>query len=146
MANFVIFDEFLNYRSTKKIDLTADTFKAVLTNTAPTKAGSQVLADIVQIANGNGYTTGGVALTTVTYAETGAGTGIWKFSADDFSWTAAGGSIGPFRYAVVYDDTPVSPADPLVGYVDLGSAITLTDGNGILVDVGANGLFQDSAS
>lgn len=142
MATFVHFDEFKNHVGRGVHQLHAHTFKAVLTNSAPNAGTNTVLADITQIANGNGYTTGGVTLTTPTWTETGPGTGIWQFSANDFSWTASGGDIGPFRYVVIYNDTPTSPADPLIGYIDNGSSITVTDGNTVTVDIGANGITR----
>lgn len=142
MATFTFFDEFKKYLGDGTIDLDTHTFKAVLSNTAPTVGTDTVLANITEIANGNGYTTGGVTLTSVTWAETGAGTGIWRWSAADFTWTASGGSFGPFRYVIVYDDTPTSPADPLLGLLDYGSSITITDGNSFTGDIGANGIFD----
>jgi hypothetical protein len=48
--------------------------------------------------------------------------------------TATGGSIGPFRYAVYYNDTPAAPADPLIGWVDYGSALTLQDTETLTLD------------
>jgi hypothetical protein len=144
MPAFVIFHEFVKYAGDGTIDLDSHTFKAVLTNTAPSQANNTVLADVTQIANGNGYTTGGVTLSSVTWAETGAGTGVWRFNAADFSWTASGGDIATFRYVVIYDDTPSSPADPLVGYWDYGAALNVTDGNTFTVDIGANGIFEFS--
>lgn len=146
MATFTFFESFVRDLGNGVIDLDTHTFKAALTNTAPDTDAHEVLASITQIANGNGYTTGGVTLASVTWAETGAGTGVWRFNCADFSWTASGGSIGPFRYVVIYDDTPTSPADPLVGLLDYGSALTLTDGNTFSADVGANGLFLASGS
>ena len=142
MATFTFFDEFKKYLGDGTIDLDSHTFKAVLTNTAPTTGTNTVLADITQIANGNGYTTGGQALTSVTWSETGAGLGVWRWNAADFTWTASGGNIGPFRYVVIYDDTPTSPADPLVGLFDYGTNITITDGNAFTVDIGTNGIFE----
>lgn len=142
MATFTFFDEFKKYLGDGTIDLDSHAFKIVLTNTAPTPGTNTVLADITQIANGNGYTTGGNTLGTVTWAETGAGTGIWQFTSADSVWTASGGNIGPFRYVVMYDDTPTTPADPLVGYLDYGSGVTITTGNTFTVDVGANGWFR----
>lgn len=142
MAAFTLFDEFLKYLGNKEVDMDTDAFKAVLSNVAPVQATSLVLADITQIVNGNGYTTGGVALAGLSWAETGAGSGIWQWTVNDFSWTAAGGSIAAFRYIVVYDDTHAS--DALVGYIDYGAALTITVGNVFTVDVGANGVFQMS--
>lgn len=135
MATFQRTDEFINYVGTKKVDLSADTFKMGLTNTALTAAGTQVLADLTPItANGGGEKT-----ITCTWAETGGGTGIWRFSIGaDQVFTASGGSFGPFRYVYVYDDTPTSPADPLVGYIDYGSAITVNDTETFTVDVDSN--------
>ena len=60
MATFTLFDEFIFSLGGSDIDLDSDTFKAVLSNSAPSAANNTVLTDITQIANGNGYTTGGV--------------------------------------------------------------------------------------
>lgn len=139
MATAVVFHEAINNIGKGLILLNSDTFKAVLTNSAPSQADDDELADITQIANGNGYTTGGVALANVTWVETGSGTGIWQFSCDDFEWTASG-SMGPFRYVAIYSDT--STGDKLVAYIDIGTAITLASGLKFTVDVGANGLFR----
>jgi hypothetical protein len=46
--------------------------------------------------------------------------------------------VGPFRYAVIYNDTPTSPADPLIGYYDYTSAVTLQIGESFTVDFGAS--------
>lgn len=144
MATFTFFDEFLKYLCDGTVDLDGDTFKAILSDTAPTAATDTVYSDVSgnELATNYGYTAGGVTLSSVTWAETGAGTGVWQFTSADFSWTASGGTIGTFRYVIVYDDTPTSPADPLVGYLDNGSSISITDGNSFTVDVGANGIFQ----
>lgn len=140
MATFTFYDEFkLNVTNTN-INLSSDTFKVALTNTAPNAATHDELADVTQITAANGYSSGGTALTTVTWAETGAGTGIWQFTSADVVFTASGGSIGPFRYAVLYSDT--STNDKLVGYLDYGSSISVSDTNTFTVDVGANGWFQ----
>lgn len=142
MATFTFFHSFARDEGNGTIDLDSHTFKAVLTNTAPVPGTNEVLADITQIANGNGYTTGGVTLTSVTFLETGAGTGIWRFTCADFSWTSSGAGMGTFRYVVFYDDTPTSPADPLVGYLDYGSALSIPAGSTFTVDVQTNGLFE----
>lgn len=140
MPTFTLFHEFIFNLGGSDIDLDSDTFKAVLSNSAPSAANNTVLADITQIANGNGYLTGGVTLASVTWLETGAGTGIWQWSAADFTWTASGGSIATFQYVAIYDDT--SASDKLVGYLDYGSALNITNGNSFTVDVGASGIFR----
>jgi hypothetical protein len=144
MATFQVVDEFANFLGKKRDDLSADTFKAVLSDVAPTKAGTQVLADITQIANGNGYLTDGVTLSGVTWAETGGGTGIWAFTSSAFAWTASGGSIAQFRYVAIYDST--STNKDVVGFVDYGSEINITVGNSFTVTPGANGIFRATVS
>lgn len=103
-------------------DFDAHTFKVALTNSAPV-ATNTILANITQIANGNGYTTGGTA-TTITVSET---TGTTTVSGTEVVFTASG-AMGPFQYAVLYNDTATSPADALIGWFDYGAAISLTAG------------------
>jgi hypothetical protein len=139
MATFTFFHEFKGNLGLKLIDLEVDVIKAALTNIAPVAGTDDELADITQIAAGNGYLAGGVDVTG-TWAETGAGTGVWRFTGTDFSWTASGGDIATFRYVVVYSDTSVG--DKLIGYLDVGAATTITNGNTFLVDIGASGFFE----
>lgn len=103
-------------------DFDAHTFKVALTNTAPV-ATDTVLADITQIAAGNGYTTGGNT-TTITVSETGGTTTV---QGTEVVFTATG-AMAAFRYAVLYNDTATSPADALIGWFDYGSALSLTSG------------------
>jgi hypothetical protein len=118
-------------------DFDAHAFKVLLTLTAPVATNS-VKADLTEIAAGNGYSAGGTP-TTIT---TSTATGVAKGTATDVTFMASGGSIANFRYIVVYDDTPTSPADPLICWFDNGSTVTLTDGNSFMVDFSAaNGLF-----
>ena len=111
-------------------DWDAHVFKVMLSNTAPNAATHAVRADVTELGAGNGYTSGGTA-TTITTSET---TGTAKVVGTDVVFTASGGSIGPFRYAILYNDTPTSPADPLVGWWDYGSAVTLADTETFTVD------------
>ncbi len=69
--------------------------------------------------------------------------GVFTLVATDVVITAAGGPVGPFRYAIIYNDTPTAPADPLVCYFDYGTSISLADTEPFTVDFGAN-LFTDS--
>jgi hypothetical protein len=142
MATFTFFHEFKRYLGDGTIDLDSHAFKWLLTNSAPNAGTNTVLTDITEISAGNGYTAGGQAADSVTWAETGAGTGVWRFSCADEVFTASGGDFAQARYLVLYDDTPTSPADPLVGFLDYGAAFTLTSGNTLTIDVGANGLFE----
>lgn len=139
MATFVQFDEFGKDLMNGVHNLSSNTLKWMLTNTAPVKATSAVKADITEISAGNGYTAGGIALTGVTVAEVSAGSGQWRLSAADTVITATG-AIGPFRYAVLYNDTPTSPADPLIGYIDRGSALTMANSDTYTIDILAGGI------
>ena len=68
-----------------------------------------------EIANGNGYTTGGVALTGVVAAN--AGNTGFKLSSGNAVWTASGAGIPAWRYAVMYyNGTLWGKVNPLIGY------------------------------
>jgi hypothetical protein len=141
MATFNKFNSFVEYLAEKVFDLENDDLKIVLTDTEPLTANS-VYADLTEIADGNGYTAGGVTATIVSSGQT---EGTYKLVLDDLTITAAGGSVGPFRYFVLVDTTPTDPASPLIGWWDYGSSITLADGESITVDFSAtDGVLQIS--
>lgn len=105
-------------------DFDAHTFKVALTNTAPVATQTTWnVTDHPAPAAANGYTAGGTA-TTVALSET---TGTTTVTGTQIVFTATAGGIGPFRYAVLYNDTATSPADAAVAYFDYGSSITLGD-------------------
>jgi hypothetical protein len=130
MATFNKFHAFVEHLAEGVHNLGADTLKVLLTNTAPV-ATNTVRANLTEIAAGNGYTAGGIAASITSSGQTG---GTYKLVLGDVVITASGGSIGPFRYAVLYNDTPASPADPLIGWWDYGSALTLANGESITWD------------
>lgn len=138
MAAFNKFNSFVEDVAEKVHNLGSDSLKVVLTNTLPVNTNT-ILANITQIANGNGYTTGGAAASISASAQ---GSGTYKLTLADVVFTASGGSIGPFRYAVLYNDTPTSPVDPLIGWWDYGSAVTLAEFDTFTVDFDAtNGVL-----
>lgn len=141
MATFQVVDEFVKNLSDKLIDMNSDTFKAVISNTAPTKAGSALLADITEIAGTGGYAA--ATLSGVTFNETGSGTGIWEFDSSAFSWTASGAAFATGRYIAIYSDT--STGDCLVGFMDIGS-FTLADAATLTVTPGTNGIARVTVS
>ncbi len=127
---------FVENLAEKVHNLASDTLKVALTNTAPNAASHAVLADIGQIGAGNGYTSGGNQSTQSSSSQSG---GTYTLvTGDPATWTASGGSIGPFRYAVLYNATAAS--GPLIGWWDYGSSITLNEGETFTVDVGASTL------
>jgi len=109
-------------------NLGSDTLKIALTNSAPIASNTQ-LSNITQIANGNGYTTGGSAVTITSSAQT---SGTYKLIGNDLVFTASG-SMGPFRYAVLYNDTATN--DELIGWWDYGSSLTLGASETFTVDL-----------
>lgn len=138
MAAFNKINTFVEHLAEKVHNLQSDTLKVLLTNTTPLATNS-VKADLTEISAGNGYAAGGVQATVAASAQL---SGTYKLTLDDVVFTASGGSIGPFRYAVLYNDTPTSPADPLIGWYDYGSSITLADTETLTVDFDAtNGVL-----
>lgn len=120
-------------------NFSSHTLKMSLHNTAPTVTNT-VFANLTEISAGNGYSAGGATLDSVTLSET---SGTAKVVIADEVITASGGSIGPFRYPDFYNDTPTSPADPLICFFDYGSSITLADTETFTADLSdSNGLFQ----
>jgi hypothetical protein len=138
---FTFFNSFLEKESEKVFNLETDTIKIMLSNTAPNAATNTVKADITEISAGNGYSAGGTAI--ANNATNLSGTDL-VFTGDDVVFTASGGSIGPLRYPVIYSDTATN--DELIGYLDYGSAITITDGNTLTIgpSVALDGFFKKS--
>ena len=122
MASYVKFETFVGDLGDKVHDLDNDTIKLYLTNNTPSISADSVKADLAGITEENGYVPADV--TNVWTEASGTGT----LDGTDVTWTASGGSFGPFRYVVMYNDTPTSPADPLIAYWDYGSSITINDG------------------
>lgn len=123
MATFQKFESFVEAVCEKKHNLGADTLKWYLTNAAPDAAADAVKADLpAEISAGNGYTAGGVSVTILSSSQAG---GSYKLAIADSVLTAAGGTIGPFRYVILYNDTAAN--DELICFYDYGSSITLQD-------------------
>lgn len=136
MATYNKFESFVGALGDKVHDLDADTLKVYLTNATPSATLDNVKADLAEISMTNevNHGAGGADITGV-WAEAG-GTGT--LTATDVVFAASGGTVGPFRYVALYNDTPTTPADPLIGWWDYGSSITLNDGETFTVDFGAS--------
>ena len=136
ISNFVKFYAFPENLGKAKIDFSTHVFKVAFTNTAPALTNA-ILADITQIATTGGYINGGYLLDGVIWS---ASVGVGKLVITDEVITATGGSVGPFRFFVIYDDT--DPNDILIGYYDYGSSVTLADTESFALDFdGANGVW-----
>jgi hypothetical protein len=132
MASFVKFYPFVEALAEKKHDLGSDSLKIALTNVAPSLTNSQ-LSDITEIS----YTDCSSRDLNVSSSTQSAG--VYSLVLDDITLTSSG-TVGPFRYIVFYNDTSVN--DLLIGYTDYGSSITMADGEYILIDFNASGLFS----
>jgi len=136
MATFNKANDWVDYLDE---DVVADTdqFVVALSNTAPaseasnpTADGNGTLSNVTQIS----YTNCSTRNITTSSASQSGGTKSLVFA--DLTLTASGGSVGPFRYVYVYDDSVTG--DPIVGYYDYGSSITLADGEELLINFAAN--------
>ena len=145
---FVFYDKaILNmFNATHLLD-PANTFKMTLhTSThAPSLSGDEVYADVDnELATGNGYTSGGITLANDALTQT---SGVTKFTCDPAVWTASGGSIPAWRYAVVRaSGTLNGKVDPLVGYF-IGDSTpadvpATTTGNTLTITPHANGIMS----
>src|SRR5258707_12301844 len=112
MASFNKFNAFVADLATKVHNLHSDTLKVMLTNTAPT-ATNAVKADVTEISAGNGYSAGGTQAMLVSSSQS---SGTYTLKLNNVTFTASGGSIPTFRYAVLYNSTPAS--GNLIGWYD----------------------------
>ena len=125
MASFNKFQPFVEQLAEKVHNLGSDQIVVALTNTAP-NATDATLSQITEISYTNCSSRN---VTTTSSAQT---TGTYKLVLADLVLTASGGSVGPFRYVVLYNATAAS--DQLIGYYDYGSALTLLDGETLTID------------
>lgn len=134
MATFNKFQDFVEQVGLGSHNLNTDTFKVALTNTLPvaTQTTFDPVTNHAAPAAANGYPAGGSDIQNA-WSETG---GTATMTAVDVVFTATAGGIGPFRYAVIYNDT--SATDLLMGWYDYGSSITLADTETFTVDFGAS--------
>lgn len=125
-------------------DLDTHTWKVALCTSAftPTAAFAGTSTDARysditgEVANGNGYTTGGATLASVTLVES---SGTVTFDAADVTWSGATFSA---KWAVIYDNTDTNKG--ILGYVDLETSVGsgLSPSNGTLtVAWNAAGIF-----
>jgi hypothetical protein len=139
MSAFNKFNSFVEAMGQKKHNLNADTLRVLLTNTAPV-ATNAVKTDLVEIAAGNGYSAGGTQSTGNVFTQSG---GVAKLTSGDVTYTATGGSIAAFRYAVLYNDTATN--DELIGWWDYGSSNSPAVGETFVVDFdGTNGILTNT--
>ena len=136
MASYNKFQDFVEQlgKGVHQLHAAGHTLKVYLSNTTPNAATQAVKADLAEFAGGTGYTSGGTD-TQNDYTET---SGTASLTAVDVVWTAGAADWNQFRYVVLYNDTPTSPADPLIAWWDYGSGLTLGNGETFTVDFGSS--------
>ena len=112
-----------------EIDLVNDDLKCILMQTSYAwdpvnhKTYSDVSAS--ELPDGNGYTAGGQSLTGKVWQRDDANKRA-VLTCDDVIWLASGGSIGPCKSIIVYDNTVTDK--PIIGYGEVDDAKTAVDG------------------
>lgn len=129
MASFNKFNSFVEALAEKVHNLGSDTLTVALTNSAPVATNTQ-LSNITQISYTN------CSSRAVTVSSSSQTSGTYSLVCNDLVLTASGGTVGAFRYVVLYNDTATD--DELIAWWDYGSSITLADGETFTIDFGAN--------
>lgn len=128
MSAFNKFNSFAQAVGRKVHNLHTDVLKVMLSNVAPVATNTQK-SDLTEISAGNGYVAGGQQVANQDFSQT---SGIAVLEGDDMTFTASGGPIGPFRYAILYNDSALNKE--LIGWWDYGTPLTLADGEAVGVD------------
>jgi hypothetical protein len=138
VASYNKFQAFVEHVAEKVHNLGSDQLIVVLTAAANAPvATNSVVGDLTQISYTN------LSSRNLTTSSSAQSSGTYKLVLADLVLTASGGTVGPFRYVIIANDTPTSPADPLIGWYDYGSDLTLQDGETFTTDLdGTNGLLQ----
>ncbi len=143
MATFNKVNDFV-VNAVHNMDLESDQVVVALSNTAPASEssdpsadGNGILGNVTQVSYTN------LSSRNVTTTSSTQTSGTYKLVLADITLTSTGGSTGPFRYVYIFNDTVTTPADPVIGYYDYGSSLTLNDGDSLTVDFSAaNGVLQ----
>ena len=143
MPAFNKINGFVEHLAEKVHDLGADQLVIALTNTAPAAEASDpsvatadaVVASLTEIAYTN------VSSRNITTSASAQASGTYKLTLADLTLNFTG-AVGPFRYVYIYNDTPTSPADPLIAYYDYGSSLSFISGESLTIDFDdSNGAF-----
>lgn len=120
---------------TESANIGTDTWRVILSNTAPNAATHSTQADATELSTSGGYTVNGNTCAVTSATQTG---GVQKLIlASPAQWTGSGGGF-TYRYAILWNQT----ADKLFGWWDNGSAITVAASQTVNVNLDAvNGVF-----
>jgi len=133
MATYTKIDSFVENLAEGLINLAGTGLTIALTNTAHTSTWDE-LADLTQISYTN------LSSRVLTVSSSAQTSGTYKLVLSDLTLTASG-SVGPFQYVYIYDDA--STGDKLIAYYTLPSAVTMSNGETLLLDFdGSTGVIQ----
>jgi hypothetical protein len=94
-----------------------------------------------EIADGNGYSTSGKAMTSEVWT-VGASAKQYKFDADDVVWTGTGGAINNIKAAVIWISGASTLARKLLCHASLTSAqFNLSIGNTLTIQMASTGII-----
>ena len=130
VAPFTKFYSFVEAVAEKAHNLGADSLKVMLVNSPAPSQSNTKKSDLTEITAANGYTAGG---TVATIASSAQSSGLYKLVLNDVVFTATG-AVGPFRYAVLYNDTDAVTPKGLIGFWDNGANVTLANTETFTVD------------
>lgn len=136
MATYQKFNSFVEAVAEKAHNLGSDTLKVALCAAANAPVASNtILANLTEISYTN------LSARTLTTSSSSQTSGTYKLVLADLSLSASGGSVAPFRYVVIYNDTATNKE--LIGFYDYGSEVTLAGGDQFVIDFDAGtGVIQ----
>jgi hypothetical protein len=123
MAAYVKYEKFTE-ALVEAVNSGTDTWKLILSNTAPNVATDTTAASATELSTSGGYTAGGVTCTITSSVQT---SGVYKLilaAPSSPTWTASGGGF-TFRYVILYNLTNTQCA----AYWDYGSAVVMNGTN-----------------
>jgi hypothetical protein len=134
VATYTKFFDFVEQlgKGVHQLHAAGHTFMVYLSNATPSQTLDAIKADMAGITEQNGYAAADIQND---WTETG---GLGTMTAVDVVWTGTGAGFGPFQYVGIYNDTPVSPVDPLMASYDRGAPISVLVGETFTVDFGAS--------
>ena len=136
MATYNKFESFVGHlaQGVHQLHAAGHTCNYYLTNNTPSASADSVLADLAGITEENGYAPADAQ------NDASEASGTLTFTTEDKVWTGTTSdpAFGPFRYVVLYNDTPTSPEDPLISWWDYGSSISVNSGETFTADAGAS--------
>lgn len=101
-----------------------DSWRLILSNTAPTVATDTTQANANELTTAGGYTVNGVACTITSHAQTGGTYKLVLAAPASPTWTASGAGF-TFRYVILWNQTQ----NQLYGYWDRGVATVMAAGD-----------------